>query len=62
MSFFSWTGFIHVGKDIPLENTQQSIITEVSFIMSIILLHLFNTVLSYSRNFKNFLVRGKTEV
>ncbi len=44
-----------VGQDIPIATAQRYIMTEVGFVVGIILLYMFNVIYAYSRNFRNFL-------
>lgn len=44
-----------VGREIPRKTAQRYIMTEVGFVVGIILLHMFNVIYAYSRNFRNFL-------
>jgi len=44
-----------VGREIPMETAQRYILTEIAFVVGVILLHMFNLIYSYSRNFRNFL-------
>ncbi|MBU2647297.1 HD domain-containing protein [bacterium] len=44
-----------VGRDVPVATAQRYILTEVGFVVAIILLNMFNVIYSYSRNFRNFL-------
>ena len=47
--------FIHVGKGVPLESAQRSILAELGFVVGVILLYIINLVVGYSRNFSFFL-------
>ncbi|MBT4262915.1 MAG: HD domain-containing protein [Deltaproteobacteria bacterium] len=44
-----------VGRDIPVKTAQRYILTEIAFVVGVILLYMFNVIYSYSRNFRNFL-------
>jgi len=44
-----------VGRDIPIKTAQRYIMTEIGFVVGIILLYVFTVIYSYSRNFRNFL-------
>ncbi|NQU64378.1 MAG: hypothetical protein HQ517_08880 [SAR324 cluster bacterium] len=44
-----------VGNEIPIETAQRYILIEIGFVVGIFLLHMFNIIHSYSRNFRNFL-------
>jgi len=46
-----------VGQDVRVESAQRAILIEFGFVAGIILIHVFNLVASYSRNFQNFLVK-----
>lgn len=46
-----------VGQDVRIESAQRAILLEFGFVAGIILIHVFNLVVSYSRNFQNFLVK-----
>lgn len=49
--------FINVGQTVSVRSAQRSILIEISFVVGIILMHIFNLVYSYSRNFNFFLSR-----
>lgn len=44
-----------VGNQIPVATAQRYIMTEVGFVVGVILLYMFNVIYAYSRNFRNFL-------
>jgi HD-GYP domain-containing protein (c-di-GMP phosphodiesterase class II) len=46
---------INVGQTVPVETAQKAILIEFGFVAGIILIHVLNLVISYSRNLQNFL-------
>jgi len=46
---------LSVGQDVSLKSAQRSILTEVLFVVGVVLSHIFNLIFSYSRNFQHFL-------
>ena len=44
-----------IGQDVSVKSAQRSILAELLFVVGVILGHIFNLILSYSRNFQHFL-------
>ncbi|WP_170299820.1 HD domain-containing phosphohydrolase [Desulfobacter hydrogenophilus] len=44
-----------IGNEIPVADAQRYIMTEVGFVVGVILLYMFTVIYAYSRNFRNFL-------
>ena len=44
-----------VGSEVPIKTAQRYIMTEVAFVVGIILIYTFVVIYAYSRNFRNFL-------
>ncbi len=49
-----------VGREVPVMTAQRYILTEVGFVVAIILLYMFIVISAYSRNFRNFLNKETT--